>query len=155
MRDKILEMANMQHKLNQAILKEYDLEKVDDDKLKFALFDELGELVHELKGDWCWWRKSQKPVDWDKVLEELVDVWHFALTVYLQNEGYLPVTMVEPEGNKFADIMYEIQEIASANKFILFNLVHLTIMLGFSVDDVYDAYIAKNKVNYERLENNY
>ena len=38
----------------------------------------LGELTHELKGDW--WKKSQKPVDRKRVLEELVDVYHFVMT---------------------------------------------------------------------------
>ena len=43
-----------------------------------AILDEIGELTHELKANWCWWKKTQAPVDNEKVLGELVDIWHFA-----------------------------------------------------------------------------
>ncbi len=26
-----------------------------------AILDELGELNHELKADWCWWKKTGNP----------------------------------------------------------------------------------------------
>lgn len=40
----------------------------DEEKLNLAILDEIGELTHELKANWCWWKKSQAPVDNEKVL---------------------------------------------------------------------------------------
>lgn len=76
----IKEMLQMQAKLDEAIMKEYGLTCIDEEKLRFAIIDEVGELTHELKGNWCWWKKTQAPVDRKKVLGELVDIWHFVLS---------------------------------------------------------------------------
>jgi dimeric dUTPase (all-alpha-NTP-PPase superfamily) len=46
----------------------------------WTILDEVGELTHELKANWCWWKKTQPPVDEKKVLGELVDIWHFVLS---------------------------------------------------------------------------
>ena len=70
----------MQRTLNENILNEFGEEAMTEEKLELAIIDELGELTHELKGDWCWWKKTQKPVDRKRVLEELVDVYHFVMT---------------------------------------------------------------------------
>ena len=34
-----------------------------------ASFDELGEVNHEMKAEWCYWKKSQEPVNRDKLKE--------------------------------------------------------------------------------------
>lgn len=76
----IKEMLHKQAELDKSIISAYGLKKITDDKLAFAILDEVGELTHELKGDWCWWKKTQAPVDDKKVLGELIDVWHFVLS---------------------------------------------------------------------------
>ena len=75
----VKEMLRMQESLNQKIMKAHDLKSISKQQLNMAILDEIGEFTHELKGDWCWWKKSQEPVDRNKVLEELVDVFHFVL----------------------------------------------------------------------------
>lgn len=62
----IKEMLQMQAKLDEAIMKEYGLFCIDEEKLSFAILDEVGELTHELKGNWCYWKKTQPPVRWRK-----------------------------------------------------------------------------------------
>ena len=79
-KNQLKEMFQMQKSLNENILKEFGELSMTSDKLQMAITDELGELTHELKGRWCWWKKSQKPVDRKRVLEELVDVYHFVMT---------------------------------------------------------------------------
>lgn len=59
----IKEMLQMQAKLDEAIMKEYGLTEIDKENLKMAILDEVGELTHKLKGEWCWWKKTQTPVD--------------------------------------------------------------------------------------------
>ena len=75
----IRKMLKKQAKLDNAIMEEYGLTEINKDNLMMAILDEVGELTHELKGDWCWWKKTQPLVDEEKVLGELVDIWHFAL----------------------------------------------------------------------------
>ena len=92
--DLIKEMLQMQAKLDEAIMKEYGLDEIDKENLKMAILDEVGELTHELKGEWCWWKKTQAPVDEEKVLGELVDIWHFVLSY--QNHFCLLYTSPSP-----------------------------------------------------------
>ena len=94
MKEKIEEMLNFQKMLDNSIESEYGLEYGKDAKynlegLKRALFDELGELNHEDKKSWCWWKKTQHEVDRNKLLEELVDCFHFSLSIaYHESQHY-------------------------------------------------------------------
>lgn len=45
----IKEMLQMQAKLDKAIMDEYGLAELDEEKLSLAILDEVGELTHELK----------------------------------------------------------------------------------------------------------
>lgn len=163
----IKEMLQMQEKLDEAIMKEYGLKKITDDKLAFAILDEVGELTHELKGAWCWWKKTQAPVDEEKVLGELVDIWHFVLSY--QNHfnggenGILNALMfIRNSDNIFKLLMtneYKLSEtltdLATWNIHKMERLIAITEYLGFTVEQVYEAYCNKNKVNYQRLKEGY
>jgi dimeric dUTPase (all-alpha-NTP-PPase superfamily) len=128
-----------------------------------ATLDEIGELTHELKGDWCWWKKSQKPVDRNKVLEELVDVFHFVLIYELLygSKGYL--TDCSSKYNYFPIVQMNIGfGLANAMIFLLkladgrlMYLLALSEHLGFSLEEIYIAYMRKNAINHERLESGY
>lgn len=61
--DLIKEMLQMQEKLDEAIMSAYRLTEINKENLRMAILDEVGELTHELKGEWCWWKKTQAPVD--------------------------------------------------------------------------------------------
>ena len=83
----VLDMLERQHKYDRAIEKAHGIQirALGSDRLKAALLDEVGELNHAMKSRWCWWKKTQAPEDRDEVLEELADVWHFALMIILQD----------------------------------------------------------------------
>ena len=160
MLQKINEMIEMQKALDKAIYGEHNTQ-FDAEKCRVAMIDEIGELTHELKGNWCWWKKTQKPVDNEKVLEELVDIWHFCMS-YAYN--------ARSDKKEFNEECYKYRK-RSCNDFKItyskivlefmyseYSLEYLMILtehLGFTIDDVYNAYIKKNKENYERLANNY
>lgn len=59
----IKEMLQMQAELDKSIMSAYGLTEINKENLRMAILDEVGELTHELKGDWCWWKKTQAPVD--------------------------------------------------------------------------------------------
>lgn len=160
MTEKIFEMLKMQHELDSAIMKEYGLKEIDHTRLRFAIIDEIGELTHELKGDWCWWKKTQPPVDREKVLEEFIDVWHFAMCAHLMNhtstESYSIVIQEATYGSvRGYTIPMIMTLISKCDVNVLYYTIILGAGLGFSIDDIYNAYVKKNKTNYDRLKEGY
>lgn len=165
--DLIKEMLQMQAKLDEAIMKEYGLAEIDKKNLGFAILDEVGELTHELKGDWCWWKKSQAPVDEEKVLGELVDIWHFVLSYQNhfdsgEEELRAEEQMIDYAITYFCEIkvfktgiIYLLADLTSINSNKLERLIAITEYLGFTIEQVYAAYCDKNKVNYQRLKEGY
>lgn len=165
--DLIKEMLQMQSKLDEAIMKEYGLEEIEEEKLNMAILDEVGELTHELKGDWCWWKKTQPQVDEEKVLGELVDIWHFVLCEqnicnfgemtlgsYLQEKEIVD-TFLERLKSKRVFLPLFLTELVRRDCYSIETLIAITEYLGFTIEDVHKAYCDKNKVNYQRLESGY
>lgn len=163
-KEQLTQMFLMQETLNQNILKEFGQDSMTKEKLQLAIIDELGELTHELKGNWCWWKKTQKPVDRKRVLEELVDVYHFVMTwemfkrVEYKIEYILKAYAIEilmfGKNVENETLDYIICRMG-LDKHKLDWLLKLTEQLGFSFDEVYQEYLNKNKINYERLKNGY
>ena len=165
--DLIKEMLQMQEKLDESIMKEYGLNEIDEENLRMAILDEVGELTHELKGDWCWWKKTQPQVDEEKVLGELVDIWHFVLSY--QNHfnggenGILNASMFERNSDNILNLLmtneYKLSEtltdLSTWNIHKMERLVAISEYLGFTIEQVYEAYCDKNKINYQRLKEGY
>lgn len=158
MKDKIIEMLKMQEALDNSFLQYMGNDKIDIEKVRMALFDELGEVNHEMKAEWCYWKKSQKPVDRDKLKEEISDVWHFTLSLHRLING---ITFSEFEFKRSKiwhdNVNWEviIRGMALGNADILYDCIALTEKLGFTFDEMYQAYMDKNKVNYERMKSGY
>ena len=163
----IKEMLQMQAKLDESIMKEYGLTEIDEENLRMAILDEVGELTHELKGEWCWWKKTQEPVDNDKVLGELVDIFHFVLSYqnhfnkgeemlcnYL-NEKEMSDTLLERLRAKTINLPFALSHLVYYKVSIIAVLIAITEYLGFTVEQVYEAYCNKNKINYQRLKEGY
>ena len=75
----IKDMLERQKAYDAEVFKKHNVDYVSKSQLESALFDELGELMHSQKSDWCWWKFTQEPKDEAKVFEEYIDVVHFAL----------------------------------------------------------------------------
>lgn len=163
----IKKMLQMQAKLDEAIMEEYGLKYIDEIKLSFAILDEVGELTHELKGKWCWWKKTQPQVDEEKVLGELVDIWHFVLSwqnnFNIGEEGLFTddQLMEKVDDNRWSIEEYRngiVIKLADLSYFPLWkveSLIAITEHLGFTIEQVYKAYCGKNKINYQRLKEGY
>lgn len=163
----IKEMLPMQAKLDKSIMSAYGLTEINKEDLKMAILDEVGELTHELKGDWCWWKKTQAPVDDKKVLGELVDIWHFVLSYqnhfnfgeearlsYL-NEEELSNGMLKRLRTKKSNLSKVLTRLVIFESSIIPVLIAITEYLGFTIEQVYNAYCDKNKINYQRLKEGY
>lgn len=163
----IKEMLYKQAELDKSIMSAYGLTEIDEEKLSFAILDEVGELTHELKGEWCWWKKTQAPVDYRKVLGELVDIWHFVLSwqnnFNLGKEGLLTCeqTMKKNDENRWSiencrnGIVIKLADLSSFSLWKVEPLIAISEYLGFTIEQVYECYCDKNKINYQRLESGY
>ena len=163
----IKEMLQMQAKLDESIMKEYGLTEIKEENLRMAILDEVGELTHELKGNWCWWKKTQAPVDMGKVLGELVDVWHFVLSWqnHFKNgeEGMMNASAVVRNSKRILNLIKtkeyrlseELSDLVAWELCKVERLIAISEYLGFTIEQVYKCYCDKNKINYQRLESGY
>lgn len=163
----IKEMLQMQAKLDEEIMKEYGLAEIDKKNLGFAILDKVGELAHELKGEWRWWKKYQAFVNEEKVLGELFDIWHFVLSYQNhfgsgEEELRAEEQMIDHARTCFCEIrVFEtgiiclLSDLSRIESEKLERLIAITEYLGFTIEDVYKAYCGKNKINYQRLKEGY
>lgn len=163
----IKEMLKKQKKLDESIMSAYGLTEINEENLRMAILDEVGELTHELKGEWCWWKKTQAPVDEEKVLGELVDVWHFVLSYQNHfNRGEKGLCEFSNEKESVDSYLKRLRTevvtlplslicLVRFKLTIISLLIAITEYLGFTVEQVYEAYCGKNKINYQRLKEGY
>ena len=126
-----------------------------------AILDEIGELNHELKADWCWWKKSQKPVDRSRVLEEFVDVLHFCLSQTLaeiataQHPDYHREILMDIFVKHQSDDELDILDWQKCHQQVLIKAFRLMKWMEFTPEEVYEAYKKKNAVNFQRQREGY
>lgn len=123
-----------------------------------AIWIECGELMDHY--GWKWW-KHQEP-DVEQVKLELIDIWHFGLSIALTNNM------------SSKDIAAEIQAVPAKTAgdfrellegFTQYTLTHKTFSIplfmvlmqsiDMSFDDLYKGYIGKNVLNFFRQNNGY
>lgn len=129
-----------------------------------ALLVELGELANETRCFKFW--SLKQPSEKKIILEEFVDGVHFILSLGLEC-GYnnMPIEIPRDKINlSVSDLFLEIY-ISAGNFQVSRSYEHyvqlwdqylkLAESLGFSIEDIEQAYIRKNEVNYERQQNGY
>lgn len=155
-------LLEMQKTLDSNIFKEKGIKEYPLENMKIALFVELGELMNELPTKFKYW-KATAVDNREKALVEYVDCLHFALSItYHQNviktdEEFKDWLDYDTRG-ELADeyTMAELLEnIVGSKVSKLSYLLTLGNKLGFTWEEIYNAYIEKNRVNYERLKNGY
>ena len=169
---------------NQARLDEYIREQkgISDEEWlgdKFFVFHELAyknevsEFINECHDVWKYWKS--KPVNTNRIVDEFVDVVHFANLIVnkISVDGYHIL-----ETDELRDIVYSLWREAKNNKIaphvflhtlekpnfdtvkstlrpIVHGIRFLYEQYGIGIEDVIDAYHKKNKENYERQQNGY
>ncbi|SHN06488.1 dUTP diphosphatase [Gracilibacillus kekensis] len=156
-------LFEMQKDLDSYILAQHDLknENVFDKKV-LALLVEVGELANETR---CFKYWSLKPASGKEVIaEEYVDGIHFILSLGLElgiNE-YAPKVKENEQDltTLFHHVFQSIttlkgEQTLAAYYNVFDTYVTLGQKLGFSSEDIKNAYVDKNKVNYERQNQGY
>lgn len=81
MSDKLKELFEMQMELDQRIIADRSIVKSLDEWVRditIAIESELDEIRREV--NWKWW-KNNKPIDYESLQGEVIDVWHFLLSL--------------------------------------------------------------------------
>lgn len=180
---KVEEMLTLQLQEDRLVHQERNTsyqEIMRDKRYFYALLDEFGELNHELKPQWCWWKKTVGEVDHEKMIEEFSDVTHFILSYHLacfggnleeacndipsceESEGISEAEGYIDRYNPIQWIITELLAIVSDHddsdtwRSLFGFWIILYKKLGLDFDkDVYEPYIKKNAVNQNRMHMGY
>lgn len=155
-------LSETQKILDDRIVKEKCLEGQNLlDKKILALYTEIGELSNELPKDFKFW--SNKKNNYERALKEYIDCVHFSLSIGIEFEytdfdqtAIYSDSILEQFNTFFWSIaQFDYNRYESDYDFMIGNLIGLGKMLGFTSDQIEQAYFDKNKENHERQNNGY
>lgn len=145
-----------------------------------CIYMECAELMDSF--GWKHWKEINKTANWDNVTIEIVDIWHFLMSLIIEfysnnnldkthishdiasmksfkefsKEAYLPTSFNELE------IMYDIEGIIHICSgfdikisILIKKYFSLALKCGVNIDTLYKYYIGKNVLNKFRQDNGY
>ena len=154
----IKKMLEAQKELDKANMKKGGLTEYPLDMVQTAYRVELGELLQEWK-EFKFWKINKGEIDRDKMLEEWADCMHFALS--LDNDIYKCGVYTKDDFNRYIedetilDIYKVINDCFVVSVFTLPCVIALGLKLGYTLEELEQAYWKKNKINWERIEGGY
>jgi dimeric dUTPase (all-alpha-NTP-PPase superfamily) len=125
-----------------------------------AIWVECAELMDHY--GWKWWKK-QTPDD-DQVKLELVDIWHFGLSILLLESGSnadiasaveQQLAEAKPSGDFRADLEMFALATLQSKRFDVANFASLMAGIELPFDELYTRYVGKNVLNFFRQDNGY
>ncbi len=160
----ISKIVELQQRLDRRIYNKFDLiESSTFSKRKLALIVELSELANEVRCFKFW--SLKEPSSNNIILEEFVDCFHFIVSLGLtMHADFMKVDFKDNSCDsclttQFTNIISMCSNLTIENLnlyYDLFNEINtLAFNLGFTSNEIYDAYISKNEVNHLRQDNDY
>jgi len=184
MNDKILLMLQLQNQLNDATNGEAWTQGVTKNGKKInwkrCIYMECAEMIDSFS--WKHWKSIDQEADWDNLQIEVVDVWHFIMSLAIENYaqnmrgGVEDVAMdiselpalraIENTQSEFAsqdtviamveDIMRDVLVKECLDLETLLNdFFMLVAMSGLNLESLYRLYVGKNILNQFRQDNGY
>ena len=159
------ELFEMQKGLDKHIAEKHQLQTESLISRKvLALLVELGELANETRCFKFWSVKGASPKE--TILEEFVDGVHFILSLGLDCGFEREVRVEEPAileenvNDQFLTLYKTVHHFSDKRtidsyRSMLESYFLLGKMLGFSTEEIKEAYISKNEVNYKRQKEGY
>lgn len=182
--DKILLMLQLQADLNEATNGDKWTEGVTKNgKLinwRRCIYMECAEMIDSFT--WKHWKNIDQEADWDNLQVEVVDVWHFIMSLAIENYSQTLRGQVEDlaidiselqsfkkidtEDELFAkqdETIYKIESIMIEAlsrdtlqlEKLLGDFFDLVLMSGLNLESLYKLYVGKNILNQFRQDNGY
>jgi dimeric dUTPase (all-alpha-NTP-PPase superfamily) len=158
-------LFQMQQALDNHIEEKHQLQQEDlFSRKSLALLVEIGELANETR---CFKFWSVKPSsEKEVILEEFVDGIHFILSLGIECGFHqtlkeviedAPALNITDQFHVIFERVHIFHKSKSLKDYLLLFEAYLQLaaLLGITNEEIVDAYFTKNKVNYQRQENNY
>ncbi len=151
-----------QIELNKAIIKDNQHKNDDLEKKQIlALIVEISELANEIQ-HFKYWKKNIE-IDDAKIIEEYSDGIHFYLSFGLNlgmSNNIDPIIIAEDLTLQFLEIYSSITKFYQESNLENFNhsfalFIGLGKLLKYSDEDMEEAYLRKNNINFDRIKNKY
>jgi len=182
--DKILLMLQLQNQLNDATNGE-DWPKgiTKNDKVinwNRCIYMECAEMVDSFS--WKHWKSINQEPDWDNMQIEVVDVWHFILSLAIENyyknmSGPIETlalnitelesfSMIVSENSSFAsqeEVIKKVENLIALSlnyesldlEKLISEFFDLVVMSGLDLNSLYRLYVGKNILNQFRQDHGY
>ena len=182
--DKILLMLQLQNQLNDSTNGEEWVKGITKNgktiNWKRCIYMECAEMVDSFS--WKHWKSIHQEPNWDNMQIEVIDVWHFIMSLAIENynqnlKGGIEdlainlsaqenFTFIDTDDTKFAtqsEVIIKVENIIrlalDTNDLDLEQLVSeffdLVIMSGLNLQTLYRLYVGKNILNQIRQDNGY
>ncbi|RMA79132.1 dimeric dUTPase (all-alpha-NTP-PPase superfamily) [Metamycoplasma subdolum] len=163
MKIKLEKIFELQRELDESLndkVKSIGDENIDVKRI-IALLVELGEFANEVKLFKYW--KKQKALSYDKVYEECADVLHFISSIATKNnvKNEIEILIFNNDFSLQLAEVYKlfVQLLDNKNEDSILKafgaFLGLTKIVNLDLKKIEDAYIRKNKINHDRIKNNY
>ena len=182
--DKILLMMQLQAQLNDATNgEEWTKGRTKNGKKinwKRCIYMECAEMVDSFS--WKHWKSIHQEADWDNLQIEVVDVWHFIISLAIENYAQnmkggiedLAINIsqlesfstIDVKNNKFDtqdNIIAKVENIIRLSlsqdtldiELLIAEFFDLAVMSGLDLETLYRLYVGKNILNQLRQDNGY
>ena len=157
MRQQIITMLELQNDMNSKVHLEW---REQDFEWYRAIWIECAELLDHY--GWKWWKKQTPDVD--QIALELVDIWHFGLSLMLLSDDSTETIIEKVEnalsdssaGENFADDLELFTERTLVTKdFDLVGFSRLMVGIKMDFETLYVGYVGKNVLNFFRQDHGY
>lgn len=185
MNSKILLMLQLQNQLNDATNGEQWVDGITKNQKhinwKRCIYMECAEMIDSFS--WKHWKNIHQDPDWANLQIEVVDVWHFIMSLAIEQYhqemigGVEDVAMMISEMSAFQkienhkeghfhsenEVMAKVEDLmrivlAKENldiKQLIEEFFELVVMSGLNLDTLYRLYVGKNILNQFRQDNGY
>ncbi len=125
-----------------------------------AIWIECGELMDHY--GWKWWKKQEPDVE--QVALELIDIWHFGLSILLEANNDLDeiatfvaneLTVATNEVDFRKDLEAFTAEVLQTQAFSVASFGRLMAGIQMDFEQLYRGYVGKNVLNFFRQDNGY
>ena len=182
--DKILIMLQLQNQLNDSTNGDNWTKGITKNKKvinwKRCIYMECAEMIDSFS--WKHWKNINSEPDWDNLQIEVVDVWHFIISLGIENydanmrggvedlgidiSNMDSFSKIDLENDGFApqeDVMKKVESIISIVlssdeldlELLISEFFDLVIMSGLDLNSLYSLYVGKNILNQFRQDNGY
>ena len=157
MQQKIITMLQMQEAMNEKVHADWTTQNFEWYR---AIWIEAAELLDHY--GWKWWKKQQP--DRDQVVLELIDIWHFGLSILLSEyrahseiaEKIARELKVVAEEEDFRLLLEAFAlETLKTRAFDLRGFARLMAGMQLDFDELFRTYVGKNVLNFFRQDNGY